>query len=87
VYHSADEFRIDRQDPAPQLTFGHGLHMCVGNALARMEAEVLLEAFLDEFDVDEVRVAPSFALELMPAPFMYGPVSVDVVMEPAPTRP
>lgn len=87
VYPSADEFRIDRQDPAPQLTFGHGLHMCVGNALARMEAEVLLEAFLDEFDVDEVRVAPSFALELMPAPFMYGPVSVDVVMEPARTRP
>jgi cytochrome P450 len=87
VFPSADEFRIDRKDPAPQLTFGHGLHMCVGNALARMEAEVLLEAFLEEFDVSEVRVAPSFALELMPAPFMYGPVSVDVVMEPARTRP
>jgi cholest-4-en-3-one 26-monooxygenase len=87
VSPSADEFLVDRQDPPPQLTFGHGLHMCVGNALARMEAEVLLEAFLDEFDVSEVTVAPAFELELMPTPFMYGPVSVDVVVERAKSRP
>jgi cytochrome P450 len=86
VYPSADEFLVDRKDPAPQLTFGHGLHMCVGNALARMEAEVLLEAFVDEFDVSEVRVAPAFELGLMPTPFMYGPVSVDVVVDRATSR-
>jgi cytochrome P450 len=57
--------------------------MCVGNALARMEAEVLLEAFLERFSVADVRVAPGFGLELMPAPFMYGPVRVDVLFAPA----
>jgi cytochrome P450 len=86
VYPFADEFRVDRKDPAPQLTFGHGLHMCVGNALARMEAEVLLEAFVDHFDVSEVRVAPAFELELMPTPFMYGPVTVEVVVDRAGSR-
>jgi cytochrome P450 len=85
IYPSADEFRLDRQDPAPHLTFGYGIHMCVGNALARMEAEVLLEAFQERFQVADVRVAPGFALELMPAPFMYGPVRVDVLFEPART--
>ncbi len=78
IYPSADEFRLDRSDPAPHLTFGHGIHMCVGSALARMEAEVLLAAFLDRFASGDIRVSPGFALELMPAPFMYGPIRVDV---------
>ena len=78
IYPSPDEFRLDRSNPAPQLSFGHGIHMCVGNGLARMEAEVLLDAFLDQFTPDQVRVTPDFELQLMPAPFMYGPVRVDI---------
>jgi len=81
VYPAAEEFRLDRHQPAPHLSFGHGLHMCVGNALARMEAEVLLDAFLDQFDISAVQIAPDFELELMPAPFMYGPVRVEVQVE------
>jgi cytochrome P450 len=83
VYPSAEEFRLDRSNPAPHLTFGHGIHLCVGAALARMESEVLLEAFLDAFAPEDVRVTPGFGLELMPAPFMYGPVRVDVSVAPA----
>jgi cytochrome P450 len=84
IFPSAEEFRLDRTEPAPHLSFGYGIHMCVGNALARMESQVLLDAFLDRFTPDDVRVTPGFALELMPAPFMYGPVRVDVQMAASP---
>jgi cytochrome P450 family 142 subfamily A polypeptide 1 len=77
-YSDADEFKLDRRDTPPSLTFGHGIHMCVGNALARMEGEVILNAVLDRFDASQVSVAPTFELELMPVPFMYGPRRVDL---------
>jgi cytochrome P450 len=48
--------RLDRPDPRP-LAFGHGVHHCLGAALARMEARIGLRAFLDrygDYTVDEV---------------------------------
>ncbi len=44
----ADMLRIDR-DPNPHLSFGFGPHFCLGAALARMEARVVLEELLDRF--------------------------------------
>ncbi|AII10827.1 cytochrome P450 [Rhodococcus opacus] len=41
-------FRIERGSPN-HLAFGAGTHFCLGNSLARMEAKVLLEAFLTRF--------------------------------------
>lgn len=41
-------FRIERGS-ANHLAFGAGTHFCLGNSLARMEAKVLLEAFLTRF--------------------------------------
>jgi len=78
IYTHADEFRVDRHSTPPHLTFGHGIHLCVGNALARMEGEVLLNEFLDQIDAEDVRLAQGYELELMPVPFMYGPVHVDI---------
>jgi cytochrome P450 len=40
-YENPDEFVITRDDIRP-LTFGGGVHVCIGAALARMEAEVVL---------------------------------------------
>jgi len=42
------ELRLDRDNPRP-LSFGHGLHHCVGHALARMELRVALQAFVEDF--------------------------------------
>ena len=44
VFPAPREFDIDRPNLSQQLTFGHGIHRCLGFALARMEAEVLVAA-------------------------------------------
>jgi cytochrome P450 len=49
----ADQFRIDRH-PNPHLSFGFGPHFCLGAALARIEARVVLGELLDRFSSVEV---------------------------------
>jgi cytochrome P450 len=44
-YEAPDVFDITREDIRP-LTFGGGAHVCIGAALARMEAEVVLTDLL-----------------------------------------
>ncbi len=40
-FDNPDELRLDRQNPAP-LSFGLGIHHCVGAGLARLELRVAL---------------------------------------------
>ena len=35
----------------PHLSFGHGMHFCLGSALARLEARVAFEVLLERFPV------------------------------------
>ncbi|MGV8941398.1 MAG: cytochrome P450 [Lysobacter sp.] len=45
VFGDPDHFRLDR-DPALNLLYGAGIHLCPGAALARLELQILLEALL-----------------------------------------
>jgi len=42
----ADDFIIDRPRPRQHLSFGFGIHRCVGNRLAEMQLTILWEAIL-----------------------------------------
>lgn len=48
-HENADELHVDRADPA-QLTFGHGIHFCVGASLARAELRTALPRLMDKLD-------------------------------------
>ncbi len=49
-----DEFIIDRERPRQHLSFGFGIHRCVGNRLAEMQLRILWEEILKRFPVIEV---------------------------------
>lgn len=45
-----DPMRFDiTRDPNPHLAFGHGIHLCLGANLARMEARIFFEEFFRAF--------------------------------------
>jgi hypothetical protein len=47
-YPDGDRFDIHRQGP-PHITFGRGIHACLGSALARVEGRVALDELLKRF--------------------------------------
>ncbi|HZQ30196.1 MAG TPA: cytochrome P450 [Mycobacterium sp.] len=46
-FDAPHEFRLDRANAKGHLTFGRGVHFCVGAALARLEAQIVLRLLLD----------------------------------------
>jgi cytochrome P450 len=56
VWDDPDAYDIDRSWPTHHLAFGHGIHVCLGAALARLEMRVGLEEFLGRhpgYEIDE----------------------------------
>ena len=50
----ADRFLIDRKNARKHLSFGFGIHRCMGNRLAEMQLRVLWEEIMTRFDNIEV---------------------------------
>jgi cytochrome P450 family 144 len=46
-FENPDEFRLDRPKGKGHISFGKGAHFCVGAALARLEAHIVLRMLLD----------------------------------------
>jgi cytochrome P450 len=63
-FASPEEFAISPREQKP-LTFGGGIHYCVGAELARLEGRVFLEELVGRYpdfrvDVDSARLRPAF---------------------------
>ncbi|MDZ7670511.1 MAG: cytochrome P450 [Gammaproteobacteria bacterium] len=56
----ANEFRIDRPDARKHLSFGYGIHRCLGNRLGEMQLRVLWEEILQRFPKIEVVGEPVY---------------------------
>ncbi|WP_170319996.1 cytochrome P450 [Polyangium spumosum] len=56
----ADVYDIRRQVPGTTLWFGHGAHFCLGASLARMEAEIALQAFFERYPKVELAGEPVY---------------------------
>jgi cytochrome P450 family 144 len=47
-FNAPNEFRLDRTGAKGHVTFGKGAHFCIGAALARLEAQIVLRMLLDQ---------------------------------------
>jgi cytochrome P450 len=54
VFERGEELIIDRQNARNHLSFGFGIHRCMGNRLAEMQLRVLWEEILKRFENIEV---------------------------------
>ena len=75
---TADEFDVTREVNPAHLAFGFGEHLCLGAALARLEARVFFEELLTRYPRYEV-VGPA---ERVPSTLVAGIHSLPVVLAP-----
>jgi cytochrome P450 len=59
VIASPDSYIIDRERPRQHLSFGFGIHRCVGNRLAELQLTIIWEEILKRFPVIEVVGEPT----------------------------
>ncbi len=59
AFPAPDEVRLERS-PNPHVTFGAGIHFCLGAPLARAELQVLFRALAERLPTMELTVEPAF---------------------------
>ncbi len=74
----ADEFIIDRDNPRHHISFGFGVHRCMGNRLAEMQLRILWEEIMKRFQFVEVMEEP----ERVQSNFVRGYTSMPVRVHP-----
>jgi len=81
VWTRPDDFDIDRASAVQHVGFGHGIHVCLGAALARLEMRVSLEEIfraMPGYEIDEAgctRVHSGNVRGWASVPIRVGPVS------------
>ncbi|MDP3384398.1 MAG: cytochrome P450, partial [Phenylobacterium sp.] len=49
VIHNPDSYIIDRERPRQHISFGFGIHRCVGNRLAELQLKIIWEEIMKRF--------------------------------------
>ncbi len=76
---NANQFIIDRARPRQHLSFGFGIHRCVGNRLAEMQLRILWEEILNRVPVIEVVGEPRRTLSNFVRGFTHLPVRLPAI--------
>lgn len=76
VIERPDDFVIDRKNPRRHLSFGYGIHHCMGSMLAEMQLRILWEELLPRFDWIEVSGQPIRTLSNFVRGFRRLPVTL-----------
>lgn len=87
-FENPAEFDIDRENARSHLTFGQGVHTCVGGPLARAEARVSLNRILDrtsDIRISEAHHGPADARrwDYLPTFFLRGLQELHLELDPA----
>jgi len=61
-FDDPDAYRIDREKARSHMSFGYGIHRCVGNRLAELQLKIIWEEIMDRFPHVEVVEEPTRAL-------------------------
>ncbi len=73
---NADEIDIERENADRHLSFGYGIHFCMGSRLAELQLRILWEEILDRFERVEVQGEPERTLSSFVKGYTYLPVKV-----------
>jgi cytochrome P450 len=76
VFDAPDEFDVGRENAAEHISFGGGIHVCIGAPLARIELEESLRTLVERCPSLELAAEPRRA----PAFVIWGCESVDLTM-------
>lgn len=76
IFDSPFEFRLDR-DPTKQVAFGYGVHVCLGQHLARLEMRILLEELLPHIKSLRLAGTPAWSQST----FVSGPKRLPIQFE------
>ena len=74
VIENPNAYIVDRERPRTHMSFGFGIHRCVGNRLAELQLKIIWEEILKRFPVIEVMGEP----ERVPSPFVKGYLNLPV---------
>jgi len=74
VIENPDAYIVDRERPRTHMSFGFGIHRCVGNRLAELQLKIIWEEILKRFPVIEVMGEP----DRVPSPFIKGYLNLPV---------
>jgi cytochrome P450 len=76
VFENADDLDIERKNVRQHLSFGFGIHRCMGNRLAELQLKILWEEILTRFEKIEVLEEPERTFSSFVKGYTYMPVKV-----------
>ncbi len=82
VFDDPDAFRVGRPNADAHLTFGYGIHVCPGAAVARTVARVGIGVLLERFRPGTLRAAPGYRFENVSTYFEVGPRTLPITAGP-----